>query len=56
MRINQTRERVANSPAYDPNLTEMSNREVLDPYYDYYGYAPYWGAGPMSPGLGYPLI
>lgn len=49
VRINQTRERVVNSPAYDPNL-EVRSPEFWGPYYRYYGYAPSWG------GLGYPLF
>jgi CBS domain-containing protein/sporulation protein YlmC with PRC-barrel domain len=38
--INQSRERVAGSPAYDPTLVE--ERYVSD-VYQHYGYAPYWG-------------
>ena len=50
--INQTRERVVNSPAYDPNLEKMGNLELWEPYYGYYGYTPYWG----KDGVGYPLL
>ncbi len=50
VRINQTRERVVNSPAYDPNLEEVRSREFWEPYYRYYGYAPSYG------GLGYPML
>lgn len=50
--INQTRERVVSSPVYDPNLEKIANREFWEPYYRYYGYAPYWGGG----GLGYPIL
>ncbi len=50
--ISQTRERVVNSPLYDPNLEKITNREFLEPYYGYYGYAPYGGGS----GLGYPSL
>jgi sporulation protein YlmC with PRC-barrel domain len=52
VRINQTRERIVNSPAYDPKLDQIRSRAFWEPYYGYYGYAPYWGGG----GLGYPLL
>jgi sporulation protein YlmC with PRC-barrel domain len=45
--INQTRERVAGAPRYDPDLTEENYYENI---YSHYGYAPYWGAGYMYPG------
>jgi CBS domain-containing protein/sporulation protein YlmC with PRC-barrel domain len=38
--MNQSRERVAGSPHYDPTLVE--ERYVSD-VYRHYGYAPYWG-------------
>ncbi|MBA3414244.1 MAG: PRC-barrel domain-containing protein [Chloroflexia bacterium] len=45
--VDQTREHIAGSPAYDPDL-------VYDPDYygglsGYYGYAPYWGPGAVYP-------
>jgi hypothetical protein len=39
--INQSRERVAAAPAYDPTLT---NERYLNELYGHYGYLPYWGA------------
>jgi len=46
--IDQTRDHVHGSPAYDPEVTRDR-----DPYYDslygYYGYMPYW-----APGYAYP--
>jgi sporulation protein YlmC with PRC-barrel domain len=39
--INQSRERVAAAPAYDPTLT---NERYLNELYGHYGYPPYWGA------------
>ena len=38
--INQSRERVAGAPQYDPTLVE--ERYVSD-VYSHYGYPPYWG-------------
>src|SRR5262245_50306871 len=38
--INQSRERVAGAPQYDPTLVE--DRYVSD-VYSHYGYPPYWG-------------
>jgi sporulation protein YlmC with PRC-barrel domain len=45
--INQSRERVAGAPRYDPALVD--ERYVSD-LYGHYGYPPYWG-----PGYRYPL-
>ncbi len=57
VRISQTRERVVNSPVYDPELTDMPSHDLFEPYYGYYGYAPYWGGGgTLYGGLGYPII
>lgn len=57
VRINQTRERVVNSPPYDPKLSDVPSRDLLAPYYGYYGYAPYWGGGGnLYGGLGSPII
>lgn len=50
--IDQTRDRVAGAPTYDPALVEDDYYEQL---YGYYGYAPYWGAGYAYPNfLAYP--
>ncbi len=57
VRINQTRERVVNSPPYDPKLTKVPSRDLFEPYYGYYGYAPYWGGGGnLYGGMGSPII
>jgi sporulation protein YlmC with PRC-barrel domain len=57
VRINHTRERVVNSPPYDPNLTDVPERDMFEPYYGYYGYAPYWsGSGNLYGTTGYPII
>jgi sporulation protein YlmC with PRC-barrel domain len=47
--VNQTRERIIASPAYDPKLTETPTREYWEPYYGYYGLLPYWNAEYMYP-------
>ena len=47
--INQTRDRVVNSPAYDPELEVAPTPEYLGPYYGYYGMSPYFGSGSMYP-------
>lgn len=47
MVIDQTGERVAGSPGYDPDL--VYDRDYYNDLYSYYGYAPYW-----SPGYTYP--
>jgi CBS domain-containing protein/sporulation protein YlmC with PRC-barrel domain len=44
--INQSRERVAGAPQYDPALVE--ERYVSD-VYSHYGYPPYWGPGYRYP-------
>ncbi len=47
--IDQTGERVAGSPRYDPDL--IYERDYYDDLYTYYGYAPYW-----RPGYTYPAF
>ncbi len=47
--IDQTREHVAKSPAYDPALVQTPTREYWEPLYGYYGLSPYWGAGYVYP-------
>lgn len=46
--LDQSRERVAAAPGYDPKLVD--DRPYNSSIYTYYGYAPYWGVG-----YGYPL-
>jgi sporulation protein YlmC with PRC-barrel domain len=47
--VNQTRERIVHSPAYDPTLIETPTQEYWAPYYGYYGLSPYWGSEYMYP-------
>ncbi len=47
--IDQTREKVVNSPVYDPALNEAPNRDFLAGYYGYYGYSPYWSTAYTYP-------
>lgn len=51
--IDQSRERIAGAPGYDPDLA--FDRGYYGELYGYYGYAPYWGAGYMYPGYPYYL-
>ena len=50
VRIDQTREHVAGAPRYAPELVDT---RFLTNIYDYYGYAPYWGAGYTYPSYPY---
>lgn len=47
--IDQTREKVAAAPPYDPNL--VNDRQYNDSAYRHFGYMPYWGTGYVYPGL-----
>jgi sporulation protein YlmC with PRC-barrel domain len=48
--VNQTREKIINSPGYDPELVKMPvSKSYWEPFYGYYGLSPYWG-----PGYSYP--
>lgn len=38
--VDQTRDRVASAPVYDPELEDQTG--FYDSLYGYYGYAPYW--------------
>jgi sporulation protein YlmC with PRC-barrel domain len=49
--VNQTRERIAHAPVYDPNLVQMPTRDYWEPFYGYYGLPPYWGNGYLYPGF-----
>ncbi len=44
--VDQTRERIASAPDYDPELVDDQYYESL---YGYYGYQPFWGAGYVYP-------
>ncbi|HEY5085820.1 MAG TPA: PRC-barrel domain-containing protein [Gemmatimonadaceae bacterium] len=47
--VNETRERIVNSPAYDPNLTETPTQESWAPLYGYYGFSPFSSTGYVYP-------
>lgn len=49
--VDQTREHVHASPAYDPERASLVGAHYGD-VYGYYGYAPFWAAGYVS--AGYP--
>lgn len=45
--VNQTRERIAGAPRYDPELVE--ERDYYGSLCGYYGVGPYWGSGYAYP-------
>jgi sporulation protein YlmC with PRC-barrel domain len=45
--IDQSRDRVASAPGYDPDLVD--DRLYHSSIYSHYGYAPYWGPGYVYP-------
>ncbi len=45
--VDQSRERVAAAPGYDPALVD--DQPYKASIYSHYGYQPYWGAGYMYP-------
>ena len=49
--IDQTRDRLADAPRYDPELADQS--DYYGDLYGYYGYTPFWAPGYLYPG--YPL-
>jgi sporulation protein YlmC with PRC-barrel domain len=50
IRIDRTRDQVADAPEYDPELVDQS--EYYDRLYTHYGYVPFWGPGYMYPRFG----
>jgi hypothetical protein len=48
--IDQRREHIAGSPAYDPAVAPKE--DFWETTYGYYGYTPYWAAGYAFPGVG----
>jgi hypothetical protein len=48
--IDQSRDRVAAAPRYDPDLVDQDYQGRL---YAHYGRAPYWSAGYTYPGYPY---
>lgn len=49
--VDQSREHVAGSPRYDPDLTY--DTEYWGNVYGHYGYTPYWGPGYVYPAYPY---
>lgn len=47
--IDQTRQKVAEAPQYDPSL--INDRPYNESAYSHFGFTPYWGAGYVYPGL-----
>lgn len=48
--VNESGDRVAGAPRYDPDLRDRPDFENL---YGYYGYAPFWAPGYVYPGYPY---
>lgn len=40
--INHSRDQIVKSPTFDPSLTAWRDSDYWNPYYGYYGVAPYW--------------
>ncbi|MDG4767696.1 PRC-barrel domain-containing protein [Solwaraspora sp. WMMD406] len=49
--INESRDRVAGAPPYDPEL--VSQDKYYEDLYGYYGIPPFWGVGYVYPGYPY---
>ncbi len=47
--ISATRDHVAHSPAYDPELVKAPDQPYWEPFYGYYGLSPYWNSGYLYP-------
>jgi hypothetical protein len=47
--VNESGDRVLHSPAYDPTLIAPYRRDYWEPYYGYYGRAPYWDSAYRYP-------
>ena len=49
--INQTRQRIAEAPPYDPDLIheDVGDESYYGHVYRHYGYPPYWGPGYVYP-------
>jgi hypothetical protein len=46
--VNQTREKITNAPAYDPDLAEQ-DEDFYPGLYSHYGSGPFWRAGYVYP-------
>lgn len=51
VRIDQTREYVAGTPAYDPDLVDQT--PYFEDVYGYYGFGSFWGPGYVYPAYPY---
>lgn len=53
--VNQTRQHVAGTPPYDPDLIneEVGDENYYGRVYRHYGYPPYWGPGYVYPPFPY---
>jgi len=51
--VDTTREHIAGSPDYDPDVVE---KPTFEPYYDYYDYPPFWAPGYAYPAYPYRVM
>lgn len=51
VRIDQSRERVAGAPVYDPDIVHDVDNNYYENVYGYYGFVPYWMPGYQYPAL-----
>ncbi|MFJ8150237.1 PRC-barrel domain-containing protein [Streptomyces sp. NPDC096094] len=51
VRIDRTRDEVAEAPEYDPELVDQD--VFYDRLYTHYGYVPFWAVGYVPPGFPY---
>ena len=47
VRVDTTKQAVAASPGYDPEVVRQSDLDYYGGLYGYYGYGPFWGPGYM---------
>ncbi|MEO6876317.1 MAG: PRC-barrel domain-containing protein [Opitutaceae bacterium] len=47
--VDQTGEKIAGAPVYDPSIVSSANHAYYGGLFGYYGYSPYWMSGYMYP-------
>ena len=47
--IDRTHHHVADAPDYDPALAAVDHGAYWGSIYDYWGYAPFWSGGSLTP-------
>lgn len=51
LHIDMARDKVADSPTYDPAVVDSMEYGSYGSYYDHYGATPYWAPGYVNPGF-----